>query len=297
MTTLKDRLTKTQQGLMEFQRNLNLVAAGEMISSLMQEQNLTKTDLARKAGISVRALTSVLQCSDQVKFHLISDIMTALGRRFVLSTEPLIDPPEEDTVKAEEGESEIEVETKIAVSAEDFEEIVKNHRTVSREIQTNDYFDDHLWTLARRGSTLRIRWQEGKSSLTLKTTLEHQGGTRTSSERTIEIDAAMSADIVSSGKSIFEYPLPYDFRHALSELVINAEHKGRVLNTRTVLECEFGTFEADRLTLPSGVVWYEIEIDKRAPHKDLVDYIYKIAQSAHPTKLSKFDRFKQDVIS
>jgi len=63
--------------------------AAELISTLMEEQDLTKADLAKRIGRSRAFVTQVLSGSRNMTLHTFADLAFALGRRVHLDAVPL----------------------------------------------------------------------------------------------------------------------------------------------------------------------------------------------------------------
>lgn len=184
----------------------------------------------------------------------------------------------------------LEVESKFEVPADGFETLKQAGTLERREEQLNVYYDAN-WVLANSSATLRVRINSrGESVLTLKLPISLSGNQRVMKEfempttkcpRSIDIDRH----------------LPREFANALSAFGIQkVERVGWVRNTRFVVALGgIGDVELDRLRLPDGTVFHEAEIETTSElaQERLADLVYDLVPAAKPSRVSKFQRFRQ----
>jgi uncharacterized protein YjbK len=191
----------------------------------------------------------------------------------------------------------LEVETKLELDAEGFEKIISSGELKTCIVQINHYFDDH-WKLADHASTLRVRLTTTKKpQVTFKTPVHTCDGKRTSKEIEFELDKEIFQHVLSGDKDFFEI-LPNSIHENLDKLgVRDLQYIGSVKNQRYVIQTKHGTIEADHLELPGGHDYYEAEIesDKASVHRHLVTFVNKLVPTAHPSHISKFERFRKAV--
>ncbi len=189
----------------------------------------------------------------------------------------------------------LEVETKLELDAKGFKKILSSGSLKACIEQENHYFDDH-WILADHASTLRVRLTSSKKpQVTLKIPIETSEGMRTSKEIEFDLDKELFQLILSGERSFFDV-LPSSIHENLAALGIQQlQYIGSVKNQRYVIQTKHGVIEADHLKLPGGSDYYEAEIesDEVSKHKSLVSFVVKLVPSAHPSHISKFERFRQ----
>lgn len=195
----------------------------------------------------------------------------------------------------------LEIESKFELSAEDFEILKHLGVVIQRKQQLNVYYDTH-WKLADSASTLRIRFDDDSDPvLTLKVPVARTGPKRTMREFEFALPAYRSVLSRSRHPAAIDVgrELPQELSDCLLFLGVNrVERVGWVRNTRFVLAIEsFGQIELDRLELPDGSVVHEAEIESHDPgaHEYLARLVCERAPAATPSKLSKFQRFRDAV--
>lgn len=72
-----------------FEQESLAIEATELISELMEKQDVKKADLAKEIGKSKAFVTQVLGGSRNMTMHTFADFAFALGHRVVLSASPL----------------------------------------------------------------------------------------------------------------------------------------------------------------------------------------------------------------
>ena len=191
----------------------------------------------------------------------------------------------------------LEVETKLELDAAGFEKIISSGKLKTCIEQVNHYFDDH-WKLADHASTLRVRsTMTKKPQVTFKSPVKIYQGKRTCKEIEFELDKETVQHVLSGERDFFDL-LPGSIHESLDELgVQRLRYLGSVENRRYVIETEHGVIEADHLKLPGGQDYYEAEIesDRSSVHRSLVSFILKLVPTAHPSHISKFERFRKAV--
>jgi uncharacterized protein YjbK len=190
-----------------------------------------------------------------------------------------------------------EVESKLTISRPDHDQLLKKCHVVKRIDQLNVYFDEQ-WTLADAGATCRVRCASDESpTFTLKVPLAwEEDGTR----RSIEIEAPVHAACAQF--SLFLMAL--DSEHFAPEVkgvlrqlnVSTLRRVGRMRNIRQVLRLPSGkTFELDSFSLPDGEHCFEVEVEEEndLKRRAIVSEILKLIPEAHPSQVSKFQRFTE----
>jgi uncharacterized protein YjbK len=190
----------------------------------------------------------------------------------------------------------IERETKLQVSGDDFQRLRSAGRIQGVADQLNVYYDSSD-RLSRSCSTFRVRFSPGHPPLvTLKLPHNEQEGIRES----IEIEDIARRPIFKGSVRgrclVVESDLPYPVAATLRELGIEELRRvGWMRNTRWVITLpeDPTPIELDETHLPDGTVLYEAEIEggDREHHIRLVQHIRKVATSAVPSSMSKFQRF------
>lgn len=202
----------------------------------------------------------------------------------------------------EELETEVKFElTQQEWSALCFGQHIRDHEKIlaSSAILENVYYDqDGL--LAAAGITLRARRKvsRGYWKLELKVPVSNEEGVR--AMREITDDFPM---IASPAAEVFVLPphfqasLPADLQH-----ITQVQRLGELRVGRYVQQHEEGfTFDIDRLTLPNGTLFHEVEIELADPdlRAQAIAKLRSIVPDCRPSTLSKFTRFlaaRQEVI-
>jgi uncharacterized protein YjbK len=197
--------------------------------------------------------------------------------------------------------SQLEIESKYELTAADFERLLTLGQVSSCADQLNVYYDAE-WKLADSASTLRIRFGASIDPvLTLKVPVAQNGSRRVMREFEIRLarDNATSTGSHHPAAIHVERDLPSELRYYLVQLGVNKlVRMGWVRNSRTVLEVSgIGSLELDRLELPNGTTYYEVEIESNTDrvHESLVQWVRTYAPDAKPSLVSKFQRFRAAV--
>src|ERR1039458_6427945 len=72
-----------------YEREALAFEASELISRLMEEQQLSKTDLARLVGTSKSHVTQLLSGSRNMTVHTLADLAFVLGHKVGIQADPL----------------------------------------------------------------------------------------------------------------------------------------------------------------------------------------------------------------
>lgn len=83
--TLIEQLTKTPKGMRLYQQERAILEVTELVCRLMDEQRVTRSELANRLGCTKRYITQLLDgrvdvTVVDVTMRTISDVFTALGR-------------------------------------------------------------------------------------------------------------------------------------------------------------------------------------------------------------------------
>jgi uncharacterized protein YjbK len=192
-----------------------------------------------------------------------------------------------------------EIETKLELDEAGFERLKTLGRVASKQDQLNVYYDCG-WRLADAAATCRVRFC-GPSDpvLTVKVPVSHSGEQRVMREFDAPVGAGCEAAANVRRRIDVRVDLPGPVSEALLALSIDfVERVGWVRNRRWVLIFDaIGEIELDELRLPDGTTVFESEIEADDPsvHEALATFIRREVPSARPSKLSKFQRFRQAV--
>lgn len=77
--TLIERMTKTEEGNRLFERERAILDATEVISALMQQKGVSRSELARRLGKSKSYVTRLLGGNANMTVGTLSDVFVALG--------------------------------------------------------------------------------------------------------------------------------------------------------------------------------------------------------------------------
>ncbi len=198
--------------------------------------------------------------------------------------------------------SNIEVETKYVLDADDFARLKRAGRICRTDNQLNIYYDSG-WKLADMAATLRIRITgHGSATMTAKVPVSHTGDRRVMRE----IDVDLQRDLPAAFRSVHPtsidvHDLPLEMLLYFSGLGVNRlTRAGWVRNTRIVLDVGAGgIIELDRLELPDCTVVHqaEIETSSESEHVRLSQIVSRFALHAEPSTESKFQLFRRAVQS
>lgn len=191
--------------------------------------------------------------------------------------------------------AQVEKETKLAVSAEDYDRIRRRGSVLECRDQLNIYLHDPS-RLQESLGYFRVRFETGRAAVaTLKIPLSWDRGVR----RMVEIEHPLR----ELGEGFFPRPrrrilvsagLPAELGAFFAEVGIQEVHRlGWVRNLRRVVDVGGGTVELDRTRLPDGSVHHEVEIDTpdEALHRTLGAVVRSWAPSASESRTGKFTLF------
>jgi len=91
MTNWIDRLKEDDEGQRILEQERVILEITEAIAVLMKEEEVTRSELARRIGKSPAYITKILRGSNNFTLRTISDIFFALGRSAHISLAPLGD--------------------------------------------------------------------------------------------------------------------------------------------------------------------------------------------------------------
>lgn len=78
--TLTEKLTKTAAGMRLYQQERSILEVTELICRVMDEQGVTRPELARRLGRTKRYIDRFLDGGTSMTVRKISDVFTALDR-------------------------------------------------------------------------------------------------------------------------------------------------------------------------------------------------------------------------
>jgi uncharacterized protein YjbK len=192
-----------------------------------------------------------------------------------------------------------EVETKFELDAASFEHLMHVADVINCSDQLNVYYD-RAWRLANHAATFRIRFSKGRLPvLTLKIPVEYSGEARVMKEFEYQLGGGGRRQVRSVAQHAeidVDRQLPPEIGDVLLRLGVNRlERVGWVRNQRFVLRrADVGQFELDRLLLPDGQVFYEVEIESEdlEAHDRFAQWVRLEAPAARESRISKFQRFR-----
>lgn len=190
----------------------------------------------------------------------------------------------------------IERETKLAVSPEDHQRILKTGPSAECTDQLNVYLYDPA-RLADRHGHFRVRYETGRVPVaTLKIPVGWRGDVR----EMIEVEAPLA----KMGPDLRPWPrrwvdiasnVPEEFLQYLQDLGVSRLRRlGWMRNRRCrMMLSGIGEIEVDRTNLPGGSELFEVEIEEADPdrHQAIVDEVRRVAPSAVVSRIGKFSRF------
>lgn len=77
-----NQIASSPELMKEFQRERLAIEITELISRLMEEQGVSRAELATRLGKSRAYVTKMLRHGNNLTIHTIADVFTALGRTF-----------------------------------------------------------------------------------------------------------------------------------------------------------------------------------------------------------------------
>jgi len=191
--------------------------------------------------------------------------------------------------------AQIETETKLIVSPEDYDRIRERGRVLECREQLNIYYHDPA-RLQEGLGYLRIRFETGREPVaTLKIPVAWEGAVR----RMVEIEEPLRV----LGPPLYPRPprevqvredLPKEMSGHFHKLEITRLRRlGWMRNLRCVVDVGSGEVELDRTRLPDGTLQFEVEIETPddALQLTLTRTIREWAPSATPSRVGKFSRF------
>ena len=78
--TLTERLTKTAEGMRLYQQERAILEVTELVCQLMDEQDVSRSELAKRLGRTKGYITQLLDGRANMTVRTISDVFTALDR-------------------------------------------------------------------------------------------------------------------------------------------------------------------------------------------------------------------------
>jgi uncharacterized protein YjbK len=196
----------------------------------------------------------------------------------------------------------IEVESKFELMAADFVAL-KDLGTIVRCIDQINVYYDCDWVLATLKATFRVRFSSGAAPvLTLKLPVTAHGSVRKMREFEYQLAAGRFLRAIAQQSEIdVNRSLPPDLGVLLLDVgVSRLQRLGWVRNKRYVIAVpNIGQLELDELALPDGqkVFEAEIETEDEEMRARLGNWLLAHAPGAHPSLISKFQRFREVVSS
>lgn len=87
--TLTDKLTSTSEGLRMYQQERTILAVTEMLCEIMEQQNVSRAELAARLGKTKGFISQVLDGTANMTMRTMSDILTELGHQMEPTAAPL----------------------------------------------------------------------------------------------------------------------------------------------------------------------------------------------------------------
>lgn len=87
--TLTDKLTATPEGMRLYQQERAILEFTELLCEILQEQNVTRSELARRLGKTKGYITQLLDGRANMTVRTMSDVLVALGRALHFQDAPL----------------------------------------------------------------------------------------------------------------------------------------------------------------------------------------------------------------
>ncbi len=198
----------------------------------------------------------------------------------------------------------IETELKYLLSPLAFQKLAKHLATqrISIERQHNVYYDTASRGLGRRRLAVRIRTQKGGSTLTIKLP-SHGGRTALGVSVRHEFEAR-----IRTPKALTQFPVPASITKLAPWRVLADTFPGIVKN-RLTKKAEMHTLrqsyrlknrlvlELDEVTLPSGAVFYEAELESPNPaaaRRVLFEVFRTAGVTGRPIRRTKLARVLQE---
>lgn len=87
--TLKDKITRTPEGLRAWHQERTIFETTNMICRIMAENGVSRSELANKLDRSKGYITQLLDGTTNMTLRTVSDVFLALGREFHPAQSPL----------------------------------------------------------------------------------------------------------------------------------------------------------------------------------------------------------------
>jgi transcriptional regulator with XRE-family HTH domain len=87
--TLVEKLTKTPEGMRDFQREHLILEVTEAIAEAMEEQDIDRSELARRLGKTRGYITQLLAGTANMTLKTVADVFTAMGRYIRVQHAPI----------------------------------------------------------------------------------------------------------------------------------------------------------------------------------------------------------------
>ena len=87
--TLTEKLTKTAEGMRLYQQERAILEVTELVCQLMDEQDVSRSELAKRLGRTKGYITQLLDGRANMTVRTISDVFTALDRAVHFQEGPL----------------------------------------------------------------------------------------------------------------------------------------------------------------------------------------------------------------
>jgi uncharacterized protein YjbK len=198
----------------------------------------------------------------------------------------------------------IETELKYLLSARAFQKLTKHLETqrISIERQHNVYYDTSSRELGRRRLAVRIRTQKSGSTLTVKLP-SSDGRTALGVSVRCEFEAR-----IRTPQALTQFPVPASITK-LAPWRVLADTFPDIAKTRLVKKAEMRTLrqsyrlkdrlvlELDEVTLPSGTVFYEAELESPHPaaaRRVLFEVFRTAGVTGRPIRRTKLARVLQE---
>jgi len=89
MATLAEKLTKTAEGMRLYQQERAILEVTELVCQVMDEDNVSRAELARRLGKTKGYVTQLLDGRANMTIRTISDVLHALNRAVHFQDGPL----------------------------------------------------------------------------------------------------------------------------------------------------------------------------------------------------------------
>ena len=79
--TMFDRMTATPEAKRSYQQERTIVDVTEIICEIMQKENISRSQLAKRLRVTPSAVTQILDGRRNLTLRLLSDVLFVMGRR------------------------------------------------------------------------------------------------------------------------------------------------------------------------------------------------------------------------